>query len=57
MTSGLFKNRHQKTIRLQIIWIIYMHKQDLALNNPQAVKHISQASNQPTCLIYLSIYL
>ena len=33
MSSGSFKNFHLHTIRLQIIYIWHMHKQDLTLNN------------------------
>ena len=33
MSHGLFKNWYRQTIRLQTIYLIYMYKQDLALNS------------------------
>ena len=35
MNTGLFKNCYLQTIFLQIIYIIYIYKEDLALNNLQ----------------------
>ena len=37
MSSGLFKNRYLKCIPLQIIYLIYMYREDSALNNLQGL--------------------
>ena len=49
MRCGSFKNCYQQSIRLQIIYLIYTYKQDLALNNlPVLIRRKIQPTNQPT---------
>ena len=49
MSSGSFESRYQITDRLQNIYLIYMYKQDLALNNLQGlIYRKTQPTNQPT---------
>ena len=46
MSIGLFKNFINKMC-LQIIYLTYIYKQDLALNNPQGlICHKAQLTNQ-----------
>ena len=48
MSSGLFKNVINKKC-LQIMYLIYMYKEDLALNNLQRlICHKKNQPNQPT---------
>ena len=52
MSYGSFKNCYRESIRLQIIYIIYVCEQNLALDNLQELSyHKTQPSNQPTNLI------
>ena len=46
-STGSFKNGHRQTIHLQIIYLIYMYKQDLALDNLLGlICHKTQPTNQ-----------
>ncbi len=65
MSSGPFKNVITKMC-LEMIYLIYMHKKDLALNNQQwLICHKTQPTNQPTnqsynpihTYIYIYIYI
>ena len=48
ISSGLFKNCYLQSIHLKIIYIWYVYKQDLALNNLQGLMtHRNQPTNQP----------
>ena len=49
MRSSLFKNCYQQTLRKQIMYLRYMHQNDLALNNLQRlICQKAQPTNQPT---------
>ena len=47
MSSALFKNCYLQGICLQIIYLIYMYKQDLALNNLQGLIMSQNTTKQP----------
>ena len=48
MSSGLFKNCYLQTIHLQIIYLVYMYKQDLVSNNLHGlICHKTQLTKQP----------
>ena len=46
MSSGLFRNCCWEVVRLQILYLIYLNKQNLALNNrPGLIFRKTQLSN------------
>ena len=58
MSTCLFDMLPTKYSFLKFIYLMYMHKQDLALNNLQLlICHKIQTTKQPYLSIYLSIYL
>ena len=54
MSSGLFKMSSTNYLFTNHIYLMYMHKQDLALNNLQRlICHKTQPTNQPIYRIYI----